>query len=120
MKRGVIFCVLALTLCAWLDAQSDEQAEAAAQAAAIKWLALVDTGQFAASWATAAMLFRTSVPQERWQAQIARAREPLGALQSRKLQSATFARALPGAPDGTYVVLSSPQRLSARRPPSRP
>ena len=32
-------------------------------------------------------------------------RKPLGELVSRKLKSATFAKSLPGAPDGEYVVL---------------
>ena len=32
-------------------------------------------------------------------------RGPLGGLKSRKLQSATFTRTLPGAPNGEYVVL---------------
>ena len=105
MRLVILFCAMALTIFASPGARSDEHGEAAAQAAAVKWLALLDTGQFAASWTAAAALFRSSMPQEAWQAKVAHAREPLGALKSRKLQSATFARTLPGAPDGAYVVL---------------
>jgi len=32
-------------------------------------------------------------------------RDPLGAMVSRKLKSATYAKTLPGAPDGEYVVI---------------
>jgi hypothetical protein len=32
-------------------------------------------------------------------------RDSLGKLESRKRQSATFTRTLPGAPDGEYIVL---------------
>jgi hypothetical protein len=32
-------------------------------------------------------------------------RAPLGAVQARKLKSATFTKTLPGVPDGEYVVI---------------
>jgi hypothetical protein len=84
---------------------SAEAPEKAAQSAALTWLALVDAGNYAQSWNAASLLFRQNVSQAQWQAAAASARNPLGALKSRQLLSATFARTLPGAPDGEYVIV---------------
>ena len=83
------------------DARKSTEAESAARA----WLALVAAGNYPESWSTASKLFRGSIDKSRWAASVEHARAPLGALQTRHLQSATFARTLPGAPDGEYWVL---------------
>ncbi len=84
---------------------SDEAAEKAAVESANRWLALVDQGNYGASWNEAATLFRNAVAKEQWVKQLGAARTPLGKLESRKLKSATYATQLPGAPDGKYVVI---------------
>ena len=81
------------------------QAKAAAQKSAEQWLALVDAGNYAESWKTAAGFFQAAVPQDQWGHTIATVRGPLGDLVSRKLKSAHYTKSLPGAPDGEYVVL---------------
>jgi hypothetical protein len=73
--------------------------------AARSWLALLDAGNYAESWSAASTLFRQRVPQSQWQSAASNARGPLGALKSRRRQSATFESTLPGAPDGEYVVV---------------
>jgi hypothetical protein len=105
MKFASTICAVAVCMCVASIAASDESSEAPATAAAVAWLALVDAGNYAASWNAAATRFRKSVPQEQWQSRVASARGPLGALQSRQLLSATFRQNLPGAPDGDYVVI---------------
>ncbi len=79
--------------------------EKAAQTAATAWLALVDAGKYDASWDESAKMFRGAVDKATWQKQVGAVRGPLGALASRKLSSAKYAKTLPGAPDGEYVVL---------------
>ena len=79
--------------------------EAAAQEVARAWLALVDGGNYADSWTQAATLFRANVTEAQWQSAAEGARGPVGALKSRQVQSASFRRDLPGAPDGEYVVI---------------
>jgi hypothetical protein len=79
--------------------------EAEAQTAARAWLGLVDAGSYPQSWSAAAPPFRASIPQAQWVSRISAVRGPLGAVKSRDLSSAKFARSLPGAPDGEYVVL---------------
>ena len=103
-----------LSLAAWIAVASlaapragaaDDAATAAAEAAAKKWLALVDSGDYAASWREASSLFRKQVSEPNWAAALNAARGPFGALESRKLESAEFRTSLPGAPDGAYVIL---------------
>lgn len=84
---------------------ANEEAIAKARDAARSWLALADSGDGARSWQAAAFLFKTGVPQDKWEQSLAAARGPLGALKARTLTSATYSRTLPGAPDGEYVVI---------------
>jgi hypothetical protein len=79
--------------------------KSAAQKSAEQWLTLVDAGNFAESWKTAAGFFQTAVSQDQWEHSIVAARAPLGNLVSRRLKSAHFTKSLPGTPDGEYVVL---------------
>ena len=79
----------------------EEQATEAAQ----QWLELVDQGQYAESWATAAELFRGAISKEDWVKSLAGARTPLGEVKSREVSSRQHATSLPGAPDGEYVVI---------------
>lgn len=80
---------------------AQDEAEAAAKA----WLAVVDEGHYGESWDAASALFREEVTKAEWETMVQSAREALGAVGSRTLESARFARQLPGAPDGEYVVL---------------
>lgn len=84
---------------------ADGAAEEAATSAARTWLAQVDAGEYGASWDNAAPIFQGAVPREKWGETLKAVREPLGALVSRTLKSATYTETLPGAPDGEYVVL---------------
>ena len=98
---GISFLVLGVLIAA---PQAQEPDTKAARVAADTWLSLVDAGNYAQSWETAATFFKSAVPSEKWQAAAKTARTPFGAFKSRILKSATMATALPGAPDGEYVV----------------
>jgi hypothetical protein len=88
-----------------LASDSSSSVEKAAQQSAQSWLALVDGGKYGLSWSEAAQLFKQAVTQSQWESAVRGVREPLGKLQSRKVQSAEYRRSLPGAPDGEYVVI---------------
>lgn len=77
-----------------------------ATARAESWLALVDAGNYGKSWDEASSLFKLRVSAHDWAKAVQAARGPLGALQSRKATDTKFAHALPGAPDGDYVVIT--------------
>ena len=95
-----IFISFPVISCAGNDASEKE-----AEKSAMNWLALVDSGKYGESWDDAASLFKQAITKEGWITTIKGARSPLGEVKSRKLESASYATTLPGAPDGEYVVI---------------
>lgn len=86
--------------------KSDEKAaEAAAEKAAIDWLALIDQSKYMQSWDEAAPYFKSMLNKSQWESQVKAAREPMGKLISRSVKTRQFSKTLPGAPDGEYVVI---------------
>jgi hypothetical protein len=96
---------LGLVLVTGYATAQDAAKEKLAVTAAEKWLAAVDAEKYAESWQEAATLFKNAVTKEQWEQSMQAARKPLGKLVSRKVKTATYAKALPGAPDGEYVVI---------------
>lgn len=108
MRARVLFMLgvlCAAALAAPRAGAADQKAEEAATTRAEAWLALVDQGKYAESWAAAAALFKASLTKENWTQALTAARSPLGKLVSRTLKSRQYAASLPGAPDGKYVVI---------------
>lgn len=100
----VLLLMLAAVLFSPARARALDKPEAAAQKAAESWLVLTDTGKYAESWSAASRMFKAGVTKEQWQSAMHQYRDPLGAVKSRKLSSATPRKSLPGVPDGDYVV----------------
>jgi hypothetical protein len=84
---------------------ADEVAEKSATTAAQSWLGQIDSGNYAKSWKEASAYFQGAVTQKNWTDALNGTRKPLGTLVSRKISKAQSASALPGAPDGNYVVM---------------
>jgi hypothetical protein len=105
MHRPVLILVAILTLGASMSANAAGSNEELAQQAAQRWLALIDSGDYGQSWDTAATLFKNALTKKAWGKSILSARAPFGKVESRQLKSATYAKQLPGAPDGEYVVI---------------
>lgn len=106
MTRAVsCFVVFSLFFQVVMAAAAESEKEMAAIAAAEKWLALVDAGNYAESWKQGAQYFRNSISEDRWVATNEAVRKPLGKVLSRKLQASAYRTSLPGAPDGEYVVM---------------
>ena len=78
---------------------------AAATDSATRWLAIADAGKGSESWDAMAPAAQSMVTKPAWNGGLSSTRAPLGAVKSRKLQSASFTHALPGAPAGDYVVI---------------
>lgn len=87
--------------------KTDTQAtkELAARAAAEKWLALIDAGDYGKAWDQCAKAFRDNVPRERWVESLPKTRGALGAAKSRTVEVSSFKPSLPGMPDGDYVTV---------------
>ncbi len=98
---GAAFLALGFARNAIASAEKEAQAVAAAK----QWLALIDAGNYGASWETAAAYFKNAITKEKWAQTLTAVRQPLGALVSRELSSKTYMQSLPGAPDGEYVVI---------------
>lgn len=97
-----------LYLCLWLipaTVSADGPAEKAAEAAAQSWLGQIDAGNYAKSWNDASVYFKGAVTEKGWHDGLNGTRKPLGKLATRKLGKAQNLTALPGAPDGNYVVM---------------
>jgi hypothetical protein len=100
---GVILAGLLVVAAA--AAPDDAEQVAGAEAAALAWLALTDSGSYAQSWDQAAGMFQGAISRESWISAVVNARQPLGKVISRKVKSALYTRSLPGAPAGEYVVI---------------
>jgi hypothetical protein len=104
----VLLATLSMVLLAGPSASTADGEAAAikqAEASALSWLALIDAGKYGESWDQCSVIAQTAVTRPDWEKAIRGGRTPLGALKSRKVKAATFARTLPGAPDGEYVVI---------------
>jgi hypothetical protein len=84
---------------------ASEKAEKRALEASHAWLILVDNGQYAESWETAAYFFKNAIAKEKWNQSLNAVRKPLGKVIKRTVKSKQYATSLPGAPDGEYVVI---------------
>lgn len=93
----LVFLIAPMSL--WASAEGEAEAEAR------QWLELVDDKNYDESWAQASTLFQAKVTKQDWSDAVTSVRGSLGKIVSRNLKSATYATALPGAPDGEYVVL---------------
>jgi uncharacterized protein DUF4019 len=82
-----------------------QTAEQIAVREAESWLAMMDAGKYAESWKAAAEVLRNAVTVEKFASSIEGVRGPMGRLESRKLQSATYTTLLPGVPPGDYVMI---------------
>ena len=101
-SRVVVVALLMLGLAAFAIAQDKTKA---AEASSEAWLKFVDSGDYSQSWIETSSYFKAAVTEKEWEQKVTAARQPLGALISRKLRSAQHTTTLPGAPDGEYVVI---------------
>jgi hypothetical protein len=106
MKR-ILIAVIApiIVFSAVFSWASTSDKEKLAIAAAEKWVGLLDSGNYAASWNHAAEYFKASITQKGWEQAIKAVRSPLGKVISRKMYAKTYRRTIPGAPDGEYVII---------------
>ena len=72
---------------------------------AVKWLALVDDGDYGKSWDVSAKPFQSSVTRADWIVGMNKARRFYGKVLSRKFESSTYAANPPGFVPGEYEIL---------------
>jgi len=69
------------------------------------WLKLVDSKKYRSSWGSAAQIFKSVLSADQWEKTVTAVREPLGVVRHRYLFHDKMTTALPGQPDGHYLIL---------------
>lgn len=107
MKRIVVIfgVAIAIVLLADISWTANAEKEKAAVTIAEKWLALIDTGKYSESWREANEYFRNSVKKDQWEKIVRSVRTSTGKVISRKLKTKIYKTALPGEPQGQYIVI---------------
>ncbi len=104
IKRLMMTFIIICSLIGTIAMAQDKNIEPAKKGAE-SWLAIVDKGDYTASYDEAASIFRLAITKEDWLQKVRAARDPLGKVISRKLKGRQYKTSLPGAPDGDYVVI---------------
>jgi hypothetical protein len=102
-RRAAISLALLLAACRTPPAEV-EHARVAEQHAR-EWLALIDAGDYAASWEAAAENFQAVTSKAEWQVVAARVQGGLGAPMDRELAAAKYTTKLPWEPAGERVLI---------------
>jgi hypothetical protein len=97
--------MLALLLCSTAFAQDQTAKQESAKQSAKSWLALVDRGEYGASWQEASSFFQSKISKAGWETALKQARAPLGVAGSRTMLGAQFQTDLPNAPKGEYFII---------------
>jgi len=85
----------------------------AAVAAAEKWLALVDEGNYADSWREASEKLQAAIIQKTWEQLLHSDREPEGNITSRKVKNSTYQSTLPDNEDVVIWYETSFQKMQS-------
>ncbi len=83
----------------------DPAESATTTALATRFVALVDLGKTAETWASAGPILRSTTTQAEWEAVLQSMRPASAPLKSRALNAARFTKVIDGAPDGHYFVI---------------
>jgi hypothetical protein len=106
MRTRCALALLCVTLLAAGGALAQDPRTTAAQKAARDFLALTDRGDGPESWAAAGKQFQKAITAERWTQSLKAVRGPLGALDTRTLESTQLTKNFPGAAtEGEYALL---------------
>lgn len=113
MKARLVFILTLLLLPLHALAENNEQ-EQVALGVAQSWLALVDAGDYAASWNSASAVFQNTVDKQQWE-KVAKDMRQVGPVVGRSLKSATYTTSMPNAPEGEYVVILFDSEFSKQK-----
>lgn len=105
MKRPRFFLVLFMLaiLAGCQGGDSSQKNESAATAAAQKWLAMLDQGNYTDAWQASADAIKSQGTQTQFADVMKRQRGPMGKLLSRTVEYAHYGKNPPNFPPGEYV-----------------
>lgn len=114
MKTAILtICALVcLNLSAFAKPQAIVKPPTEGKGTAMKWLALIDAGEYGKSWDAAAKTFQASVTRSGWILGMDQALRYYGKPLSRKCKDTIYAANPPGFAPGEYEILKFDVRLS--------
>lgn len=80
--------------------------QAKGTSSAVKWLQIIDSGDYEESWNQADPFFQKQLSSKQWEKALKQVRTPLGKLVSRQVKNSSPHTSSPGAPDGEYLVVT--------------
>jgi Protein of unknown function (DUF4019) len=113
VTRASVFALL-LLLTTLLRAQPNQKIEAAKESAD-RWLSLVDSGSFNASWMEASSAFKGGITRDSWQHIWSAVRAPLGPFQSRTFKKSEYRVHIPEDPKEDKWILIEYDSVFANR-----
>jgi hypothetical protein len=99
IMKNLIF-ILSLCISSFVSAN-----ESSGSAAAKEWLKIVDAGNYTESWQKSDSFFQSQLSQSKWDTALKGVRTPLGKVNSRAELGVKEYAALPGVPEGEYLVI---------------
>ncbi len=111
----LIISVLAIIIAPQITKRPDKNKVDATVAAAQEFLQLVDAGRYADSWLIADPYLQQTLPVLDWEEKLSKIREPLGSLDSRELEDASFTAAAEELPDSEFVLLEYRSQFSQKQ-----
>lgn len=112
--RLICFAILVLIISCSGDKITPQQESAAVDKAG-QWLALLDSGDYNASWREAAEFLQGKVTEQKWVETMTTVRKPMGSLLSRKVKSTHFRTMMPEALKGKYLIIDYKSSFANRK-----
>ncbi len=97
---------LLLILLPMINKTPSEEVAVKATDAAVRFLYLVDNGDYAKSWETSSKHMKAAVTGEEWNRQIAEIRDKVGAIVERSRDDVSYLEGAGDLPEGEYVVIT--------------
>jgi hypothetical protein len=116
MRTTQVIVLTLLFICfGFTQLQAESETENKEISAALKWLSLIDSGNYSGSWNEASTYFKGAVTEERWVQLSVGVRTPLGKFLNRKVKKVNESSTLPGLPDGKYAVITFQTEFEHKR-----
>ncbi|RUR32918.1 DUF4019 domain-containing protein [Vreelandella andesensis] len=108
MRKTLALCLTTLLLILTTHAQASVQA---AEAAALSWLASIDSGEYQQAWEAASPLLKTPLSIAMLERTVSLSRRGLGAAQARRRVRVSQYTSMPGAPKRDYAEFTFQTRF---------
>lgn len=111
----LVLVTMVLIIVPALNKTPDQETAVKATDAAVRFLYLVDNGEYAQSWEIASEHLKATIGKEEWIEKLTEVRSSLGSVDERFKDDVTYLKATGDLPEGDYVVIRFDTNFSARR-----